>query len=324
MAPDASLLARFADDLDTLIPSERRLGVAVSGGPDSLALLLLAAAVRPGRVDAITIDHALRPESGDEAALVARICASLGVPHEVRAVEWGEKPASALQERARRARYALIAAWMRERGLQGVCTAHHRDDQAETTVMRLARGTGVRGLAAMRPSAPLPGADDLTLLRPLLGWRRSELAAICSGAGIAPAADPSNDDLQFERVRVRQQIRLSGLDAENLARSADHLRAADEAIDWAVERQWAAQVRPTKGGLSYEPAGEPLEIQRRIIVRILGTLTTEGPAELRGAEVDRLLESLFSGRTATLRGVKAEGGATWHFQPAPPRTLGCG
>ena len=318
------MVARFADDLDRLIPAGRRLGVAVSGGPDSLALLILAAAARPGLVEAITIDHALRPESGEEAALVGRTCALLGAPHQVRTVEWDVKPTSAFQERARAARYALIAAWMRERGLEQVCTAHHKDDQAETLLMRLARGTGVRGLAAMRPSAPLPGAEGLTLLRPLLGWRRSELTALCGDAGIEPAVDPSNDDLQFERVRVRRYIEQSGLVADGLARSADHLRAANEAIDWAVDRQWSAQVWQTEGGLTYQPAGEPLEIQRRIVARIIRLLATEGPADLRGAEIDRLLERLAGGGAATLRGVKAQGGSSWHFEPAPRRILGCG
>ena len=320
----AETLARFVADLDRLSPAGERIGVAVSGGPDSLALLLLAAAARPGLVEAITVDHALRPESRAEAEHVAAVCADLGVRHEIRTVQWGETPDSGLQEKAREARYGLIAEWLGERDLPAVCTAHHRDDQAETMLMRLMRGAGVRGLAAIRPSGRLPGKCDRRLLRPLLGWSRSELAAACEGAGIVPVADPSNDDAQFERVRVRQQIAALDLDTDALARSAGHLRDADGAIEWAVERQWSQSVRAADRGLAFDPGDAPGEIRRRIVIRIIAELASEGSGDLRGRELDRLLESLESGAVATLRGVRAEGGSTWRFRPAPPRTLECG
>src|SRR4051794_28920400 len=148
MLPEPALAERFARDLDALIAPDARIGIAVSGGPDSLALLLLAAATRPGRIEAATVDHALRRESRDEAAMVHDLCETLGVPHRTLTVEWQEKPESALQERARKQRYALLSAWASERGLDAIATAHHLDDQAETLVMRLARGSGVRGLAS--------------------------------------------------------------------------------------------------------------------------------------------------------------------------------
>jgi tRNA(Ile)-lysidine synthase len=324
MVPDGHLAARFAADLDRLSPANERIGVAVSGGPDSLALLLLAAAVRPGRVEAITVDHALRAESRAEAEQVAVVCAGLGVTHEIRTVAWAETPDSAIQERAREARYRLIADWLRERRLCAVCTAHHRDDQAETLLMRLMRGAGVRGLAAIRPASPLPGAPHLRLLRPLIDWPRSELVEVCAAAGVEPAADPSNEDCQFERVRVRQQIAALNLDAEALARSADHLRAADEAIGWAVEREWQARVSQSDDRLDYDPGDAPAEIRRRIVGRIIATLAGEGDGELRGRELDRLLDALESGTVATLRGVRAQGGPCWQFRPAPPRSLACG
>ena len=318
------MIARFANDLDRLIPPDERVGVAVSGGPDSLALLLLTAGTRPGGVEAITIDHALRSESGAEAEHVASICAGLGIPHQIRTVEWGEKPDSGLQEKARDARYRLIADWLRTRNLQAVCTAHHRDDQAETLVMRLGRGAGVRGLAAIRPSSALPGDCDLRLLRPLLDWARSDLAAICEAAGVAPVADPSNDDTQFERVRVRRQIALMDLEADALARSAANLRDADEAIGWASEQEWQAKVRTAADGMDYEPGDAPAEIRRRIVARVVTALATEGGDEIRGREANRLHDCLLSGGVATLRGVRCEGGAVWRFRPAPSRSSGCG
>ena len=167
MVPDAALIERFQTDLDALIPPGSRLGLAVSGGPDSLALLLLAAAARPGEVEAATVDHGLRPESPDEADMVAGLCEKLGVPHSTLAIEWDIPPTSAIQEQARILRYGALAAWSRDLGLGAVLTGHHLDDQAETMVMRLNRGSGVRGLAGMRRSAPLPGDPEQLLLRPI-------------------------------------------------------------------------------------------------------------------------------------------------------------
>jgi tRNA(Ile)-lysidine synthase len=324
MVPDASLVARFADDLDRLIAPGDRLGLAVSGGPDSLALLLLAAAARPGLVEALTVDHALRPESRAEAQMVGDLCTALWERHDTLVVDWETKPVTAIQEQAREARYRLIAGWLDERGLPAVCTGHHRDDQAETLLMRLSRGAGVGGLAGMRPSAPLPGAAELRLLRPLLGWQRSELVDICEAAGVTPAADPSNDDEQYERVRVRQALSAFDLDPESVARSAGHLGAADEAIEWAVDREWSDRVRRSVDVATYEAGSAPNEIRRRIVGRILAALASEGNDELRGRELDRLLETLESGGSATLRGVLAKGGEPWRFEPAPPRTSTCG
>jgi tRNA(Ile)-lysidine synthase len=324
MVPDQPIVARFADDLDRLILPTTKVGLAVSGGPDSLALLLLANAARPGMVEAVTVDHSLRPESAAEAAFVSTICVELGVPHRILTVTWPGKPETAVQEQARAHRYRLIGEWLRERGLTAACTGHHRDDQAETLLMRLARGSGVRGLAGMRADAPLPGANDLRLLRPLLGWTRDELGGICKAAGVAPVVDPNNDDRSFERVRVRRAMAELDLDAGAVARSAGNLSAADTAIDWAVAREWQENVSLTPGGLAYRPGDAPAEIRRRIVTRIVAELASEGPADLRGRDLDRLIDALESGATSTLRGVKASGGETWSFGPAPQRTLGCG
>jgi tRNA(Ile)-lysidine synthase len=320
-APDPTLVGRLADDLDRLIPAGTRLGVAVSGGPDSLALLLLAAAARPGRIEAATVDHGLRPDSASEAEMVAALCRSLEVPHSILTVRWKRKPVTALQERARIERYRLLGRWAEERGLPSIATAHHLDDQAETLLMRLTRGAGVQGLAGMRPVAafPEPGSS-LRLVRPLLGWRRQELVELCRHAGVKPAEDPSNADPRFERVRVRRGLaKADWLDPGGIARSAANLAAAEAAIRWAVDREWEAQVTGSGREIVYRPSA-PAEIRREIAVRAINALAREGQGNvLRGREIDRLLVLLSKGGKATLRGVLCRGGEEWRFSAAPSR-----
>lgn len=320
MIPAAGAIARFAADLDALLPSAERLGLAVSGGPDSLALLLLAAAARPGRVAAASVDHGLRGESRAEAEAVARMCRQLGVPHAILTIDWPQAPTTALQERARTARYAALAEWAHEHDLSAVATGHHADDQAETLLMRLARGSGLRGLAAMRPAAPLPGSADVTLLRPLLAWRRDELRAIVDAAGVSACDDPSNADERHERVRVRRFLADSPwLDPAALARSAAHLAAADAALEHAVTAAWAG-VRREGATILFRPADIPQEIRRRIVARAIATLASEGDGDaLRGRELDCLLAQLDTGGKASLRGVVAQGGIEWRFAVAPAR-----
>src|SRR5690348_6767586 len=125
MQPDAERVDRFAADLEPLVPAEAPLGIAVSGGPDSLALLLLAAAARPGRIEVATVDHGLRAESRDEAEMVGEVCGNLGVPHAILTVQWAERPSANIQARAREARYHLLDDWALRRELPSIATAHH-------------------------------------------------------------------------------------------------------------------------------------------------------------------------------------------------------
>jgi tRNA(Ile)-lysidine synthase len=321
MVPEPRLVDRFANDLNALIDKDERVGIAVSGGPDSMALLLLASAARPGKIEAASVDHALRPESAAEAELVATTCERLGVPHTTLRIVWDVPPDSAIQEQARKMRYGALGRWADERALNAIVTAHHADDQAETLLMRLNRGSGVHGLAGMRPVSIVPDGEVL-LLRPLLSWRRSELERICADAAIPTAADPSNEDDRFERVRVRQAIaREDWLDAGALARSASHLAVADASIEWAVDQEWRRAVAVSAGEIRYLPTDSPDEFVRRLVERCVSRLATEGdPDSLRGAELDRLLETLRSGGTATIRGVRCGGGDAWTFVPAPKRT----
>lgn len=313
---------RFSVDLDALIERGTTFGVAVSGGPDSLALLLLAAAARPGEIAAATVDHGLRAESREEAETVADICERLGVPHAILAIEWDIPPDSAIQEKAREVRYGALAAWMRDSAIETLATAHHLDDQAETLVMRLNRGSGVRGLSAMRPLASLLGHPDLRLARPLLGWRQAELAAVCAAASVRPFADPSNEDSRHERIRIRNALAESDwLDPEALARSASNLADADDAVEWAAAMEWTRFATFSEDELVYRPSSAPAEIVRRIVARAIEELGTEGiPDDLRGRELDRLIADLEAGRIATLRGVRCEGGGEWRFSRAAPRS----
>lgn len=319
-APEVRPVDRFKRDLDALIEPGEIIGLAVSGGPDSLALLLLAAEARPLQVEAATVDHGLRPGSRAEAEMVAKICEELGVPHQILTATWDKKPETAIQERARMMRYRLLGEWVRDRGLTALLTAHHVDDQAETFLMRLARGAGVKGLAGMRRLSGTPGSV-LALVRPLLGWRHCELEAVCSAAGIKPLADPSNEDEQFERVRVRKALAgADWLDPAAVAESAFHLAEADGALHWATDLEWRRAARRTGDEIVYTPTDTPREIRRRIIRRAVLALATEGGgAELRGREIDQLLVALRTGRRATLRGVLCVGGTEWRFSRAPAR-----
>jgi len=309
----SAALVRFRADLERLAGgAPGGLGVAVSGGPDSLALLVLASAAFPGNVRAATVDHGLRPESSGEAESVAQACARLDVPH---AVLRPSVPISGnLQSAARRARYALLEAWRSEQGLDWVLTAQHADDQAETLLMRLNRGSGVAGLAGIR-------AVNGRVLRPLLDWRRAELEAVVGQAGLEPVVDPSNRDERFDRARLRRELEgAEWLDRLAAARSARALAEAEEALDWAAERLFDERTRSEGDRLSLDPSGLPAELRRRLLLRALRRIDPH--AAPRGEELGRLLATLSQGAGATLSGVKAEAGGVdgaWSFSPAPSR-----
>jgi tRNA(Ile)-lysidine synthase len=312
-------LRRFArnddvsDRLDRLAP-DGDLGLAVSGGPDSLALLLLAARARPGRVRAATVDHGLRPESVGEAAIVAARCAELGVPHDILSV--AVEPGASLQAQAREARYAALGEWAGRQGLAAVATAHHADDQAETLLMRLARGSGVGGLAGIREERAL--APGVRLIRPLLGLRKADLVAVVEGAGWRGVDDPSNHDPRHDRTQARALLGgTPWLEPERLARSAAALADAAEALDAMTAREWAEEVRREGEVFAYRPS--PLrEVRRRIAAQAIGELNRQ--ASVRGPDLDRLVGALDGGRGGTLAGVmvRAEGDE-WLFRLAPPR-----
>jgi tRNA(Ile)-lysidine synthase len=312
--PDPETVARFRAGLEALTgPAPGLLGVAVSGGPDSLALLLLANAAFPGAVRAGTVDHRLRPESAAEAAFVHDVCAGLGVPHATLAAD--AAIAGNVQAGARALRYRLLARWAAAEGIGWLLTGHHRDDQAETLLMRLQRGAGLAGLAGIRARAEI---DGLKVARPLLGWPRAELAALVEAAGLAAVRDPSNEDDRYDRARLRRRLaEAEWIDPAPLARSAEALGEADIALEWTVERLIEERVESVRNGLAFDPEGVPAELRRRALLRLLVLLA---PADApRGDAVQRLLAALDAGETATLAGVKCQGGPIWRFASAPPR-----
>jgi tRNA(Ile)-lysidine synthase len=314
LAPET--VQRFRAGLAAVWPeigSDARLAVAVSGGPDSTALLLLAHGALPGRVEAATVDHGLRPESAEEAAGVAALCARLGLAHETLKVDVA--PGN-VQAEARAARYAAMAAWIERRGLAALATAHHADDQAETLLMRLNRASGVAGLAGARGRGVVPGTA-IPLLRPVLDWRRAELGAVVGQAGVETVQDPSNTNDRFDRVRIRKALAgAEWLDVAAMARSAEHLAEADAALDWMAALEWRSCVSREPMGLRYRP-----QAPRAVVLRVLARCVTElGGEEPRGSAVARLLESLREGRPASIGDLVARPNAGgWSFARAPVR-----
>lgn len=307
----AAMLDRFLKGVPPLA-LDARIGVAVSGGPDSLALLLLAEAAWPGRVCAATVDHGLRPESAAEAAWVADLCATRGIPH--RTLTPDAPITGSLQAEARRARYALLDAWRVAEGAACVMTAHHADDQAETLLMRLNRGAGVGGLAGIR-------AVNRHVVRPLLGWRRAELQAIVDAAGITALRDPSNEDLRFDRARFRRHLAdAPWIDPQALARSAANLADAEAALAWAAARLADERIGAADSGLTLDVADLPAELIRRLLRIALARL--EPGLDPTGPELDRLLSEVSEGRQASLGALLVGGGKIWRIQPAPPRRAG--
>jgi tRNA(Ile)-lysidine synthase len=288
--------------------------LAVSGGPDSIALMWLAARwrralARGPRLIAVTVDHGLRAEAAGEARNVKRLARALDLPH--RTMRWsGAKPKTGLPAAARAARYGLLARAARESGATHILTAHTRDDQAETLLMRLLRGSGIAGLAAM---APVTEREGVLLARPFLNVSKSQLIATLRKAKVAFADDPTNRDTNFTRPRIRAVMPLlaaEGGDARNLARLASRLARANAAIEILVDG--AERYLALRGRLAASPseigaktfdaktfdakapgaaifeakafAAMPEEIRLRLLLRAIDRFGHEGPAELGKVE----------------------------------------
>ncbi|MBN8919601.1 MAG: tRNA lysidine(34) synthetase TilS [Rhizobiales bacterium] len=302
-AAEAAALFAELQDLPGLL-------IAVSGGPDSTALLMLLArwrgTLRRGPdLHAATVDHGLRPEARSEARAVAATAAGLGVPHHTLA--WrGEKPRTGLQEAAREARYRLLARAARRSGVAHVVTAHTRDDQAETVLFRLARGTGIGGLGGMAFMAPLPGDAELCVVRPLLDIPKARLVATLDAARIGYAQDPSNRDPRYTRVRLRATLPLlaaEGLDPVGLARIAARARRADVALEWAAAEAMRQSPAAACGGKTVASVLEfqswPTEIALRVLRRHIEAEGSEGPVEL--GKLEALLAALTMAAAARQR-----------------------
>ncbi len=304
------------------------MGLAVSGGPDSLGLLLLAAATMPGDIAAMSVDHSLREESAGEVRLVESVCSALDIPFTAAKVRVGS---GNLQAKAREARYAALGDWAAEQGLGAVATAHHMDDAAETLLMRLARGSGLPGLAGVRAFTHVPRHENMPLIRPLLGFRKEELESVVAACGVTPARDPSNEDTNFDRVRVRQQLAENEwLDPEALAASAQHLSEGWRALEWYAQLDWEEMVtrEETDGGAPQYRyfCNVPRAIQVETVQRIVSELGGRVARSEAGMAADRL----WRGENASLGGVLARASVekvakvgvemrVWRFSPEPPR-----
>lgn len=291
-----------AEALLAILAPHRHVLLAVSGGPDSTALMLLAArnAGPAVQLSVATVDHGLRPESPGEADAVARLSRSLGLDHVT--LRWGgPKPTGRIQEKAREARYALLAAHAAAIGATAVATAHHADDQAETVLLRLVRGSGPAGLAAMRSDTPL---GPVRLLRPFLGVAKIRLVATARAAGLSVADDPSNADPRFARARLRNLqpvLEREGLTRGRLTTLARRATRAEAAIQAMATAAWSRHATGGAEGLdlSSELWSEPEEIRLRVFQRAIEAVSGGNPRlERLEAASARLDGAVSAGRTA--------------------------
>ncbi|WP_281856189.1 tRNA lysidine(34) synthetase TilS [Litoreibacter halocynthiae] len=283
--------AALPENFLTSIKPDSVLGVAVSGGGDSMALLymLLQAGV-PVRV--ATVNHNLRDEAGAEAQAVAAFCASHGVSHDV--LHWHWDGTGNLQDQARRGRYRLLSEWAAEAGLGSVALGHTADDNIETFLMGLSRGAGLDGLSGMQPSFLRKG---IAFHRPLLHARRSELREILQGAGISWFDDPSNDDSGYQRIKVRQSmsaLEAAGIAAEQIEMSLGNLQATRRDLNAELAAEVEGHVRLDQGDLCFDlhwlEAKSP-ESQRRLLNSALQFVAGQDYPP-RGAKMMRVLADL--------------------------------
>jgi tRNA(Ile)-lysidine synthase len=311
---------RFAAALARL-GADGLLLLAVSGGPDSMAMLTLAHAARPGRIAVASVDHRLRAASADEALMVARHCTRIDVPHATLVPPTPIAGAS-LQARAREARYALLAEQAQAIGAAAILTAHHADDAAETFLMRAARGSGLAGLAGVREASVIAGAP---VVRPLLDWRRAELRAIVRRAGLPFIDDPANSDDRHDRTRFRRLLAANEwLDPPHLAQSAAALAAADAEMRALADWAWTTHAQVDGAAVRLSVADLPRELRRRLVRRAIAAVREAAaiatPPWSDAANVEPLLDALDGGHRATQAGVVATPrGDRWRFVEAPVR-----
>lgn len=289
-------------------PTGGKVGLAVSGGSDSMAMLHLVASVAADagwQVSVVTVDHGLRPEAAVEAAFVGEVCAGLGLPHVVR--RWAHGPISGnIMQAAREARYRLIADWAAGRGIAEVALAHTANDQAETFLMGLARSAGLEGLSGMRPAFQHGG---VTFRRPFLHIGRAALRVYLQRQGLAWVDDPTNEDDRFTRVRARRALRALGplgVTADRLARVVQNLAAAQGMVADAVRRAAGEVVVEEAGALRFDRVGFLAlgsEVNRLLLQAILVWMAGL-PHAPRADHIQKLQAALAAGRDATLAGCR--------------------
>lgn len=294
--------------------------IALSGGSDSVALTWLMQRWRKAlpsgpALYAATVDHGLRSGSHDEAVRAGGFCATLDIPHTI--LSWsGEKPATGIQEAAREARYHLLAAHARAVGASHIVTGHTGDDQMETVMMRLLRGSGLKGLGGMRA---VSGRYGLQLMRPLLGAGREELRALLRAADIGWIDDPGNESDAFLRVRLRRllpKLMAEGLERRRLGHTALRLQQADEALEALAQRFLATNMRHDGAGRVEVPreayGAEPVALRQRILQGLI-LLAGGGEGELARIEtLDARIADMASGQfRVTIAGAIISVGSAW-------------
>jgi tRNA(Ile)-lysidine synthase len=310
----------------------KALLIAVSGGPDSTALLLMATewAKRRGkpRIEAATIDHGLRAESADEAKAVAALCARLGVGHRI--LHWkGAKPTSRLQERAREARYHLLVDHAKAIGAEAVMTAHHANDQAETVLFRLLRGSGVAGLRGMDL---VTARDGMTIARPLIALKKRDLIAFANARGAPFIDDPSNADPRFARTRLRTLlVRLGeeGLEPGALDRLARRARETEEALSH-LTTEVEARVGSEGAVDARALFATPIAVTHRVLARRIAAAGGRDPSRIGLEKIETLALSLSDALRERRAHVANLGGALVRlttkgrlsFAAEPPRKSG--
>jgi tRNA(Ile)-lysidine synthase len=294
----------FIDDLNRKYPSET-FALAISGGVDSIALLYWFAKTGLPCV-ALTVDHGLRPESANESASVSASAATLGIAHQI--LHWtGDKPSTGLEAAARKARYELMFDYCNKNNIGILLTAHQADDQIETFLMNLGRGSGVYGLAGIRPISQRGG---IIIARPLLDVPRAQLQNYCDENNIKYFNDEMNDDENFTRVRIRKNRKVLtdalGISDERILLAMSNLHRVREAMENDVEKLIASaseQLTARNEKRFVFPAamlfGLPAELQLKFLAQMLKRI---GGAEYspRLGDIQRLIVKLSSDTMATL------------------------
>ncbi len=284
-------------------------------------MLWLAATAYPGAAIAATVDHGLRPESAGEAAMVAEWCAGHGILHAILTFD-GKPDGANIQAWARRHRYLALRDWASERDAIAIATAHHADDQAETFLMRAARGAGLAGLAAIRA---VNREETPPVVRPLLGWRRAELAAIVDRADLPSIVDPSNTDPRYDRTRFRVWLAAAPwFDTLGLGQSVRNLAEAEADLVAVTDWLWSERASQAYEAIGVDVASLPRELRRRLtrlaIERVRAAQAITGHAFSAASNIEPLLDSLEMGRSATQAGVLVRPkGDIWRFSEAPAR-----
>lgn len=300
-----------------------KIGLAVSGGPDSMALLWLMKHHYDGDIFAATIDHGLRKEAAQEALHVAALCQKLEIQHDI--LTPAMPITGNIQSNARKARYTLLEQWVQQKGCDYIATAHHADDQLETMIMRLNRASGIAGLAAIRER-------NGKIIRPLLGFRKTDLIQICNVAAIETINDPSNANDDFDRVKIRQWLEkceANGLeliiDPIMAQKSALHLEDANNAIEYSSAILAKERISQKSDTLVLDIADLPMEYQRRLLTQ--GLQQIDASIKPRGTSLEKSIKSLNNRNISMVGDIKITPKRTdkdsnktlWILSKAPPR-----